>query len=1082
MAETINVGILRAQLTADTAQFSMGLRGAQDALSAFEGRTKQYADGIAKGMSQAGKAATDSARMIAGMGAAGRESLAEIEQTMAQTAQAGSRAGQAIAAAVGILGTLNIGAKAAEAAQATSRIQDAAERMKIGTDAVQRLAFAAEQSGSSLEGVATAMGRMAETLGSNSADEKLNAIGLSLEQLKGLSPDQTFVAIADAIQKMPDPLKQADAATDLFGRSAQQLLPAIRAGFTQVGEAAPVMAASVIEAGDHVGDNLHEIELRMNNLKAQALLPLMEFFTTNLPQGVQVGIAAVASFTPSLEQLALGVIALGGPSGAWASLVAMGGTVAAFFTTTLPGAFAAFFSSAAVASVVTFFTTTLPAALGAVAAFLGPQGLIALALLALAGIWYVWGEDIKRISGEVWSWVSERFTMLLEHAKTTWHSIVEHTTSFFTGLASILKRIPAELLTPLLGPIGLVLTTFQKWPDIVKIAQAVYTGVKTWLVDKFNAIVDSIKQKVKAVTGFFSDMYDAVVGNSFVPDMVEGIGREFSKLGAVMVAPAESGVSRVSQAFNSMRGMVLDVVNDMLRRVSSALSGWLDGFMPSWAAKLLGGFADAGMQAGANFLAGLGGRGGGLLGGFAGGGAGMGSGGGLLGGLLGGIFGGGANASQAAVLAGNSGIAGAMGGGAGAAGGGGLMGSMGAFFTNPWTIGIGAALAGGIALWRSGFGRGGEEGTQVNPARDQFFGEFQSQFGGSQFEALAQAFHQAGVSGDIAERLIKSLYDADSMDEFRAATEAIRQSLATAGSAVATADSALTQLTTTVDHLDRSTSVSDGAINGLRTQLDILSGTASPEVIALVNTQLTELIASGTATDETVAALTETVIDFHSGAKIADRVVTDTTTAIAGMAKASDRLETQTDYTAAAMLGLTGCILRGEDAAGAFGGALDQLRSKLSQPIDIELNINRGDGSGGGSGGGGGGGDVEQRSKVPSFANEGIVSRPTMAWVGDAMEPEWILHQSSVMDLIRRAASFGASAMGAASVGLGDVDAIRPRVSRAGGDAIYLTANIEMNGVNNPMEFSRVLPSALKAAIRHDHSVTRTIRMAAGKA
>jgi hypothetical protein len=719
MASTIQVGVLRGVLSADTAQWTMGLRNAEASLRSFEGQTKRHADGIVRGMSAAGRAATDSSRMIAGMGASGREALGQSEQILDRTAQAGNRAGQALTAVAGIIGTINIGQKAAQAAEATSRIQDAAERLKVGTEAVQRLAFAAEQSGGSLEGVAVAMGRMAETLGSAKAAERLKAIGLSLDQIKGLTPDQTFIVIAEAIRKIPDPLRQSDEATNLFGRSALQLLPAIRAGFKDVGDQAPVMSDALIQSGDRVGDKLREIEIRMNNLKAQALLPLVDVFTRVLPESIQVAVLGFTSFLPSLEQVALGVIALGGPSGAWAALVAMGTTVAAFFTTTLPAA----------------FSTTL--------AFLGPVGWIALALVALVGVWFKWGDDIKAFLAPLMDWIGERFGMLRQHAIDTWTGIVDTAKSFLASLGAILKRIPTELLLPLLGPIGLVLVAFQKWPEIARIAERVYTAVKTWLVDKFAQVVKWIGEKVNQVTGFFRDMYTAVVGQSYVPDMIREIGSEFGRLDDVMVSPARLGVSLVQDAFQGMRRAVVDVVHDMLETVSSALTGWLDGFMPSWAAKLVGGVA-------ASVLGGLGGAltggggGGGILGGLLGRGG---------GGVLAGLMGGGANASVAGVLAGNAGIAG-VGGGA-AAGGGGLAG-LGALMTNPWTIGIAAAALGGLALWKTGFGRGGWEGTEGNKRRDKFI----AQWGpagtgpGSGFANLAAFLAGKDSSGSLFQNLL----------------------------------------------------------------------------------------------------------------------------------------------------------------------------------------------------------------------------------------------------------------------------------------------------------------------------------------
>lgn len=122
-------------------------------------------------------------------------------------------------------------------------------------------------------------------------------------------------------------------------------------------------------------------------------------------------------------------------------------------------------------------------------------------------------------------------------------------------------------ILPFLGPIGLiaagvaaVLVVWKYWDQIVPIVKAVYDAVKMWLVDKFNAVVESIKAKVDAVTGFFKDMYVKVVGQSYVPDMVIGIGREFGKLDKTMVSPTQQATAKVGKLFENMTQKVVGLV------------------------------------------------------------------------------------------------------------------------------------------------------------------------------------------------------------------------------------------------------------------------------------------------------------------------------------------------------------------------------------------------------------------------------------------------------------------------------------------------------------------------------------------
>lgn len=112
----------------------------------------------------------------------------------------------------------------------------------------------------------------------------------------------------------------------------------------------------------------------------------------------------------------------------------------------------------------------------------------------------------------------------------------------------------------MLGPIGLAITAataiylaWKNWDKITAIVQRVYMAVKTWLVDKLGGIVASVKQKIDAVTGFFRNMYDKVVGNSYVPDMVDGIAAQMARLDAVMVQPVKDATSKAAAAFRDLQ-------------------------------------------------------------------------------------------------------------------------------------------------------------------------------------------------------------------------------------------------------------------------------------------------------------------------------------------------------------------------------------------------------------------------------------------------------------------------------------------------------------------------------------------------
>lgn len=128
------------------------------------------------------------------------------------------------------------------------------------------------------------------------------------------------------------------------------------------------------------------------------------------------------------------------------------------------------------------------------------------------------------------------------------------------GLAPIITSLVGsfKLLLPILGPAGWIVAgvtavylAWKHWDKISAIAQAVYTGVKTWIMDKLGGVFDWLKGKLDAVTGFFRNMYQEVVGGSIVPDMVKGISDETRKLDGALVQPVQKATSAVTASFSS---------------------------------------------------------------------------------------------------------------------------------------------------------------------------------------------------------------------------------------------------------------------------------------------------------------------------------------------------------------------------------------------------------------------------------------------------------------------------------------------------------------------------------------------------
>ena len=173
-----------------------------------------------------------------------------------------------------IAGAFSVGAVvnlARETIAFGGQITDLSQRYGISTDMVQKLKFAAEQSGSSVESMLGGFKKMnlamQDALGGN--EEKQDAfqrMGVSMDDLKSKSPEEVFRMIARAAKDMPHTPQLFADIKDVLGKSGDELLPAFKAGLDAAIATAEklglVMNKITIAALDNVGDQFAVVKLR----------------------------------------------------------------------------------------------------------------------------------------------------------------------------------------------------------------------------------------------------------------------------------------------------------------------------------------------------------------------------------------------------------------------------------------------------------------------------------------------------------------------------------------------------------------------------------------------------------------------------------------------------------------------------------------------------------------------------------------------------------------------------------------------------------------------------------------------------
>jgi len=222
----------------------------------------------------------------------------QTEKMLGKLSKSASSAAGSLRALVGIeIGTrlASAFASAASAAvdyakrvtESVAAMDDLAQRTGASTDALQGFQVAADLAGvQNLEGalqkVTVVLGDAAN--GSESAQKAFANIGLSVEDLMSLSPEDQFRAVAAAIGDIQGPAAQAAAAVDLFGKSGVELLPLFASNLAEIEERAKqlgiVLSADQVSAITEMDDALLLVSKTFDGIIGQVTANLAPVVTS----------------------------------------------------------------------------------------------------------------------------------------------------------------------------------------------------------------------------------------------------------------------------------------------------------------------------------------------------------------------------------------------------------------------------------------------------------------------------------------------------------------------------------------------------------------------------------------------------------------------------------------------------------------------------------------------------------------------------------------------------------------------------------------------------------------------------------
>lgn len=194
-----------------------------------------------------------------------KKRMAEMERDMEQTAK---KLGAAFAAI-----TVAVGYAVKKTIDAADQMRDLSQQTGISTEVLSKYAYAAEQSGASLETLTGGINKMQKSLfeaasGTAKQAEAFQRLGLSVTDLMKLSPDQQFEAIAESLSKIENVTLRNATAQEIFGRGYARLIPLMKEGAGGIKEMTDrfesfnaTISQDFADNADRFNDNLGDMAL-----------------------------------------------------------------------------------------------------------------------------------------------------------------------------------------------------------------------------------------------------------------------------------------------------------------------------------------------------------------------------------------------------------------------------------------------------------------------------------------------------------------------------------------------------------------------------------------------------------------------------------------------------------------------------------------------------------------------------------------------------------------------------------------------------------------------------------------------------
>lgn len=436
------------------------------------------------------------------------------------------------------------------------------QKMNMSAKGYQEWAFILEHTGTSIEGMKTSMKKLVTS--AEEGNDAFKTLGISQEQLKNMSPEETWNATIAALQKVEDAGQRTALATKLLGKGAVELAPLFNTSAEateemrkQVNDLGGVMSDEAVKAAATYKDNLQNMNVSLEGMKRNMLSDFLPAFSTTMTglssifSGSDIN-GGLAKVEEGIKSLADGLVSKA------PQLFEIGGTI--------------------LNALLSSITTNLPVLLNAAVPIILElaNGIIENAPMILSAVISVIGTiatalgDPENLSNVINSAVQIILTIsnaISENAPTVIPAIVDIIMQMLTALTD------EKVLMPLLQAGLSVITSIVQ--GILKAIPVLIKNLPALITNIVNFIVKSTPMIIQAAIQLFMGIIQAI------PQIIVELGKNLPTIIKAIVGGLAQGVSQIASVGENLIKGLWNGISNMAKWIKDKIQGFGKGVLNS---------------------------------------------------------------------------------------------------------------------------------------------------------------------------------------------------------------------------------------------------------------------------------------------------------------------------------------------------------------------------------------------------------------------------------------------------------------------------------------------------------------------